>query len=162
MQSLYNIAGFLGAQSRSNPSDHGDSWSIHKAAKLQSPSQDDTNSLAFLETVAEQPKLQPQNATSRQECIAALDLLTQLNRKYVEITCEPELIPIKFSTINVGDIVRFVERPTDGSDWHRDLTVDKHYKVIDVDRSDTRYTIRVKDDAGDRVWVVNKYFMQVV
>ncbi len=143
MQSLYNIAGFLGAQSRSNPSDHGDSWNTHKAI---------------------QPKLQPQNATSRQECVAALDLLTQLNRKYIEITREPELIPINPSTINVGDTVKFIETPDNRGNfvWHWDLTVSSHYEVVKVDRDDTRMSIMVEDDSGDNIWVLSQYFMQVV
>ena len=101
MQSLYNIAGFLGAQSRSNPSDHGDSWSSHKAAKLQSPSQD-VSSPAFieqlyqecLEIVAEQLK----------KPLIPLEQL-DLSRSVVE---EIGLTAINLSTIKVGDTVKLV------------------------------------------------------
>ena len=51
-KSLYNIAGFLGAQSRSNPADHGDSWDSHKSAKPQ-------ECTFNLERIDEHPKLIP-------------------------------------------------------------------------------------------------------
>ncbi len=155
MQSLYNIAGFLGAQSRSNPSDHGDSWTSHQAAKLQSPNQDDTSSSAFieplypecLEMVAEQPMLG----------------LTEINKKYLEITHKPNLIPINPSTIKVGDIVRLIGNRSVGTAWGRDLTIDNNYEVVTVDRQpDTQMAIMISDDAHDHIWAFHEDFQQVV
>jgi len=141
MQSLYNIAGFLGAQSRSNPSDHGDSWDSHKAM---------------------QPKLQPRNATSRQECIATLDLLTQLNKRYLEVTHEPKLTPINLRTLNVGDTVRLVGDQSASEYWGINLTIGKDYKVFLIDRDDIEMPIQILDNAGCVIWIYGEDIMQVI
>lgn len=141
MKSLYNIAGFLGAQSRSNPSDHGDSWDSHKVI---------------------QQKLQPRNATSRQECIATLDLLTQLNKRYLEVTREPELTPINPLTISVGDTVRLVGNRSICSGFGQDLTIGNYYKVVSVDVADKRMPIQIADDANDHIWIFAADVLQVI
>lgn len=141
IKSLYNIAGFLGAQSRSNPADHGDSWGSHKAM---------------------QPKLQPRNATSRQECIATLDLLTQLNKRYLEVTHEPKLTPINLRTISVGDTVRLVGSRTINSRWGRDLTIGHNYKVVFVDSDDDEIPIQIADDVNDHIWMYAEDILQVI
>lgn len=153
MQSLYNIAGFLGAQSRSNPSDHGDSWYGHQAVKLQSPSQDDTSNPAFieqlyqecLEIVAEQPVLG----------------LTEINKKYLEITHEPKLIPINPLTIKVGDIVRLIGNSSINAFWGQNLTRGNSYEIVAVDRQDSHMPIQISDDANDDIWVYADDFWQV-
>lgn len=155
MQSLYNIAGFLGAQSRSNPSDHGDSWSSHKAAKLQSPSQD-VSSPAFieqlyqecLEIVAEQLK----------KPLIPLEQL-DLSRSVVE---EIGLIAITLSTIKVGDTVKLVSDAHLNEDWARDLTLGNTYRVVEVDHDSTNMPIMISDDIQDHIWVFAEDFQQVV
>lgn len=141
IKSLYNIAGFLGAQSRSNPSDHGDSWTSHKGI---------------------QQKLQPRNATSRQECITTLDLLTQLNKRYLEITRKPELIPIDPLTINVGDTVKLVRDQAINSGFGHGLTIGNYYKVVFVDAADKRMPIQIADDVGGHVWMFAEDMLQVI
>lgn len=155
MQSLYNIAGFLGAQSRSNPSDHGDSWSSHKAAKLQSPSQD-VSSPAFieqlyqecLEIVAEQLK----------KPLIPLEQL-DLSRSVVE---EIGLTAINLSTIKVGDTVKLVSDAHLNEDWARDLTLGNTYRVVEVDHDSTNMPIMISDDVQDHIWVFAEDFQQVV
>lgn len=155
MQSLYNIAGFLGAQSRSNPSDHGDSWSSHKAAKLQSPSQDDT-SPAFieqlyqecLEIVAEQLK----------KPLIPLEQL-DLSRSVVE---EIGLTAINLSTIKVGDTVKLVSDAHLNEGWARDLTLGNTYRVVEVDHDSTNMPIMISDDIQDHIWAFAEDFQQVV
>lgn len=155
MQSLYNIAGFLGAQSRSNPSDHGDSWSSHKAAKLQSPSQD-VSSPAFieqlyqecLEIVAEQLK----------KPLIPLEQL-DLSRSAVE---EIGLTPINPSTIKVGDIVKLVSDAHLNEGWARDLTLGNTYRVVEVDHDSTNMPIMISDDIQDHIWAFAEDFQQVV
>lgn len=132
MQSLYNIAGFLGAQSRSNPSDHGDSWSSHKAAKLQSPSQDDTSSP-----------------------LEQLDL----SRSVVE---EIGLTAINLSTIKVGDTVKLVSDAHLNEGWARDLTLGNTYRVVEVDHDSTNMPIMISDDIQDHIWAFAEDFQQVV
>lgn len=134
MQSLYNIAGFLGAQSRSNPSDHGDSWHSHKAAKLQSPNQD-TSSPAFIE--------QP-----HQECL--------------EIVAEqPKLTPINHLTINIGDVVRLVGDRSASEYWGCYLIIGNNYKVIGVDHNDKDMPIYVTDNKSCSIWVYAEDFVLV-
>lgn len=155
MQSLYNIAGFLGAQSRSNPSDHGDSWSSHKAAKLQSPSQD-VSSPAFieqlyqecLEIVAEQLK----------KPLIPLEQL-DLSRSVVE---EIGLTAINLSTIKVGDTVKLVSDAHLNEGWARDLTLGNTYRVVEVDHDSTNMPIMISDDIQDHIWAFAKDFQQVV
>lgn len=155
MQSLYNIAGFLGAQSRSNPSDHGDSWSSHKAAKLQSPSQD-VSSPAFieqlyqecLEIVAEQLK----------KPLIPLEQL-DLSRSVVE---EIGLTAINLSTIKVGDTVKLVSDAHLNEGWARDLTLGNTYRVVEVDHDSTNMPIMISDDIQDHIWVFAEDFQQVV
>lgn len=72
------------------------------------------------------------------------------------------LIPINSSTINVGDVVRLVYSPPDDSVFGGDLTVGRSYKVMDVDRTDPRMPIQIKDDAGYYSWVHEQYFKQVI
>lgn len=155
MQSLYNIAGFLGAQSRSNPSDHGDSWSSHKAAKLQSLSQD-VNSPAFieqlyqecLEIVAEQLK----------KPLIPLEQL-DLSRSVVE---EIGLTAINLSTIKVGDTVKLVSDAHLNEGWARDLTLGNTYRVVEVDHDSTNMPIMISDDIQDHIWAFAEDFQQVV
>lgn len=155
MQSLYNIAGFLGAQSRSNPSDHGDSWSSHKAAKLQSPSQD-VSSPAFieqlyqecLEIVAEQLK----------KPLIPLEQL-DLSRSVVE---EIGLTAINLSTIKVGDTVKLVSDKHLNEGWARDLTLGNTYRVVEVDHDSTNMPIMISDDIQDHIWAFAEDFQQVV
>lgn len=155
MQSLYNIAGFLGAQSRSNPSDHGDSWSSHKAAKLQSPSQD-VSSPAFieqlyqecLEIVAEQLK----------KPLIPLEQL-DLSRSVVE---EIGLTAINLSTIKVGDTVKLVSDAHLNEGWARDLTLGNTYRVVEVDHDSTYMPIMISDDIQDHIWAFAEDFQQVV
>ena len=155
MQSLYNIAGFLGAQSRSNPSDHGDSWSSHKAAKLQSPSQD-VSSPAFieqlyqecLEIVAEQLK----------KPLIPLEQL-DLSRSVVE---EIGLTAINLSTIKVGDTVKLVSDAHLNDGWARDLTLANTYRVVEVDHDSTNMPIMISDDIQDHIWAFAEDFQQVV
>jgi hypothetical protein len=155
MQSLYNIAGFLGAQSRSNPSDHGDSWSSHKAAKLQSPSQD-VSSPAFieqlyqecLEIVAEQLK----------KPLIPLEQL-DLSRSVVE---EIGLTAINLSTIKVGDTVKLVSDAHLNEGWARDLTLGNTYRVVEVDHDSTNMPIMISDDIQDHIWAFAEDFQQVV
>lgn len=159
MQSLYNIAGFLGAQSRSNPSDHGDSWSSHKAAKLQSPSQDDTSSPAFieqlyqecLEIVAEQLK----------KPLIPLEQL-DLSRSVVE---EIGLTAINLSTIKVGDTVKLVSDKHLNEGWARDLTLGNTYRVVKINHDSTNMPIMISDDIQDYrrlIWAFAEDFQQVV
>ena len=151
MQSLYNIAGFLGAQSRSNPSDHGDSWHSHKAVKLQSPSQDDTSSPAFieqlyqecLEIVAEQPK----------KPLISLEQLA-LNHATIEEN-------LTSNVFKVGDTVKLVSDRHLHANWAGDLTLGNNYKVVEVDPKDPYRSIMIIDDAQDDVWVVTEDFQQV-
>ena len=155
MQSLYNIAGFLAAQSRSNPSDHGDSWSSHKAAKLQSPSQD-VSSPAFieqlyqecLEIVAEQLK----------KPLIPLEQL-DLSRSVVE---EIGLTAINLSTIKVGDTVKLVSDAHLNEGWARDLTLGNTYRVVEVDHDSTNMPIMISDDIQDHIWAFAEDFQQVV
>jgi hypothetical protein len=155
MQSLYNIAGFLGAQSRSNPSDHGNSWHSHQAAKLQSPSQDDTSSPAFieqlyqgcLEVVAEQLK----------KPLIPLEQL-DLSRSAVE---EIGLTAINLSTIKVGDTVKLVSDAHLNAGWARDLTLGNTYRVVEVDHDSTNMPIMISDDIQDHIWVFHEDFQQV-
>ena len=155
MQSLYNIAGFLGAQSRSNPSDHGDSWSSHKAAKLQSPSQD-VSSPAFieqlyqecLEIVAEQLK----------KPLIPLEQL-DLSRSVVE---EIGLTAINLSTIKVGDTVKLVSDAHLNEGRARDLTLRNTYRVVEVDHDSTNMPIMISDDIQDHIWAFAEDFQQVV
>lgn len=163
MQSLYNIAGFLGAQSRSNPSDHGDSWSSHKAAKLQSPSQDDTSSPAFieqlyqecLEIVAEQLK----------KPLIPLEQL-DLSRSVVEeigLTAPHGPSPfINLSTIKVGDTVKLVSDAHLNEGWARDLTLGNTYRVVEVDHDSPNMPIMISDDIQDHIWAFAEDFQQVV
>lgn len=155
MQSLYNIAGFLGAQSRSNPSDHGDSWSSHKAAKLQSPSQD-VSSPAFieqlyqecLEIVAEQLK----------KPLIPLEQL-DLSRSVVE---EIGLTAINLSTIKVGDTVKLVSDAHLNEGWARDLTLGNTYRVVKINHDSTNMPIMISDDIQDHIWAFAEDFQQVV
>ena len=143
MQSLYNIAGFLGAQSRSNPSDHGDSWHSHKAVKLQNPNQD-TSSPAFieqlyqecLEIVAEQLK----------KPLIPLEQL-DLSRSVVE---EIGLTAINLSTIKVGDTVKLVSDAHLNEGWARDLTVGNTDAVVAVERDSTKMPIMISDDIKEK------------
>ena len=156
MQSLYNIAGFLGAQSRSNPSDHGDSWSSHKAAKLQSPSQDDTSSPAFieqlyqecLEIVAEQLK----------KPLIPLEQL-DLSRSVVE---EIGLTAINLSTIKVGDTVKLVSDKHLNEGWARDLTLGNTYRVVKVGRGGANMPIMISGGVRGHIWAFAEDFEQVV
>lgn len=154
MQSLYNIAGFLGAQSRSNPSDHGDSWHSHKAVKLQNPNQD-TSSPAFIEQLY-------------QECLEIV--AEQLKKPLIpleqlDLSCsaveEIGLTPINPSTIKIGDIVKLVSDAHLNAGWARDLTLGNTYIVFDVDPKDANMFIMISDDMHDYIWVAAEDFRQV-
>lgn len=164
MQSLYNIAGFLGAQSRSNPSDHGDSWSSHKAAKLQSPSQD-VSSPAFIEQLYQEGEI-IKNWRKCLEIVAEqlkkpLIPLEQLDlsRSVVE---EIGLTAINLSTIKVGDTVKLVSDAHLNEGWARDLTLGNTYRVVEVDHDSTNMPIMISDDIQDHIWAFAEDFQQVV
>lgn len=156
MQSLYNIAGFLGAQSRSNPSDHGDSWSSHKAAKLQSPSQNDTSSPAFIEQLYQE--LLEIVAEQLKKPLIPLEQL-DLSRSVVE---EIGLTAINLSTIKVGDTVKLVSDKHLNEGWARDLTLGNTYRVVEVDHDSTNMPIMISDDIQDHIWAFAEDFQQVV
>ncbi len=155
MQSLYNIAGFLGAQSRSNPSDHGDSWSSHKAAKLQSPSQD-VSSPAFIEQLYQE--LLEIVAEQLKKPLIPLEQL-DLSRSVVE---EIGLTAINLSTIKVGDTVKLVSDAHLNEGWARDLTLGNTYRVVEVDHDSTNMPIMISDDIQDHIWAFAEDFQQVV
>lgn len=152
-KSLYNIAGFLGAQSRSNPADHGDSWGSHKSAKPQEELpvyQEWTNPLSSLEPL--NPK-----------CTDGLIPLRQLRQERSAIIAErPELIPINPRTISVGDTVRLVGSRAINSNWGKDLTIGHNYKVVLVDSDDDEIPIKIADDVNNYIWMYAEDMLQVI
>lgn len=138
MKSLYNIAGFLGAQSRSNPADHGDSWDSHRSAKSQE--------CAFN--------------------LKRTDGLIPLNQLYQEcsaiITEQPKLIPINPLTIKVGDTVKLINNLAINAGFGRDLTIGNYYKVVYVDAADKGMPIQIADDINDHIWMFAEDMLQVI
>ena len=135
-KSLYNIAGFLGAQSRSNPSDHGDSWDSHKSARMQSPVQECVDSPAFIEQLY-------------QECLEI-------------VANQPKLTPIDTLTISVGDTVKLVGNQAINSGFGQNLTIGNYYKVVRVDATDEKMPIQIADDANDLIWMFATDMLQVI
>lgn len=199
MKSLYNIAGFLGAQSRSNPADHGDSWRAHaKQPRLipinpfeievgavvrlignrtiSSPNGQDLTVGKSYEVVRvdRQPGTQMAIMISDDvhdhiwafhEDFQKVYLecnVTELNKKNLEVTREPKLIPINPNTIKVGNIVKFINgESVTRNNLLKDLTVGNNYEVVAVDHRDTLMPIKVRDDINRGVWVYADDFRQV-
>ncbi len=137
-KSLYNIAGFLGAQSRSNPSDHGDSWDSHRSAKSQE--------CAF--NLKRTDGLIPLNQLY-QECLAI-------------ITEQPKLIPINPLTIKVGDTVKLIDNLAINAGFGQGLVVGSCCGVVYVGAADKGMPMQIADGVGDHIWMFAEDMLQVI
>ena len=146
MKSIYNIAGILPAQCRTNPNDCGIAWSEHRSQPIQRP---------------RKAGIKLHVACDSEEISAVYDKAISSIEAFKKAMTET-LKPIDPATINVGDTVRLVGAKSTNQRWGRDLTINKDYRVIEVlDDLDKQLTIKIYDDAGDDIWVYTEDLMLV-
>ncbi|MBK8191422.1 MAG: hypothetical protein IPK79_13365 [Vampirovibrionales bacterium] len=141
MKSLYNIAGILPAQCRSNPNDCGISWLEHRSL----PTAGNGKSA-----------IQLQIELDREESCKALKKLAAYVRS------SQTLKPIDPSTIKVGDTVRLVGGRSKQEFGYECLEIGKDYKVVGVDSGDVWMPVCIGcDTPSGKSWMYGEDLMLV-
>lgn len=127
MKSLYNIAGILPAQCRSNPNDCGIAWSEHR--RVERAKRDD------ILRIEAPPTNDALTEYSKETMAAMLRRTAKSSVSLKELGIPTETLkPIDPTTIQVGDTVRLVGSRTI-SEWpYGNLEIGKDYKVIKCDK----------------------------
>ena len=127
MKSLYNIAGILPAQCRSNPNDCGIAWSEHR--RVERAKRDD------ILRIEAPPTNDALTEYSKETMAAMLRRTAKSSVSLKELGIPTETLkPIDPQTIKVGDTVRLVGSRTI-TEWPNCcLDVGEDYKVKAVDR----------------------------
>ena len=127
MKSLYNIAGILPAQCRSNPNDCGIAWSEHR--RVERAKRDD------ILRIEAPPTNDALTEYSKETMAAMLRRTAKSSVSLKELGIPTETLkPIDPTTIQVGDTVRLVGSRTI-TEWPNCcLDVGEDYKVKAVDR----------------------------
>ena len=136
MKSLYNIAGILPAQCRSNPNDCGIAWSEHR---IQPPASHGKPAIP-LQII----QIELDRKESR-EAVKKLDAYIQSSQI---------IKPIDPKTIKVGATVRLVGNFFSSQKWSVNFTKYQYYEVIMVDRENRcGMPVMIRNDKGINNWM---------
>ncbi len=156
MKSLYNIAGILPAQCRTNPNDCGIAWSEHR--RVEQVRREDVITVEVPPLPDHFRKIIDEMITGNSKIYAEIASVFSESKKESPRT----LKPIDPKTIQVGDTVRLVGSRTITRWPGCNLEVGKDYKVNGVDRDcDQGMAINISCNVRGGFWIFNEDIMLI-